>query len=55
LTNDIRRTLLPDLLDSVIAPYLTERLVANLAARVEREGADLLLFYEAAVEYPDYV
>ncbi len=56
LTKDIRKTLLPDLLDNVIAPFLTERLAAErLVARIERDGVDLLLIYEAAVEYPAYV
>lgn len=56
LTKDIRKTLLPELLDQVITPYLAEQLTAEgLTARIEREGSDLLLFYEAADDYPSYV
>ncbi len=56
LTKDIRKTLLPELLDNVIAPHLRERLAAeSLSADIRREDGDLLLFYEPAADYPAYV
>lgn len=56
LTAEIRKTLLPRFIDDEVTPHLKNRLSAEgLQATIERDGDDLLVFYDAAVEYPAYV
>lgn len=52
----IREKLLPRLLETEIQPYLETQIgTVGLQATVEREGENIFVVYEAAVEYPAYV
>jgi hypothetical protein len=52
----LRERLLPRLLETEIQPYLEAEIgAAGLPARVEREGENLFVIYEAAADYPAYV
>lgn len=52
----VRERLLPRFVRDTVAPYLVERLAAEgLPGRIELDGHDLLVVYETATDYPDYV
>lgn len=52
----VRERLLPRFVRDIVATYLAERLAADgLPARIEQDGQDLLVVYETATDYPDYV